>query len=151
VSNVTTTHTISGVGGPAGGSSSAGGSGQFGYHIITPSAGVATIDINALGGTTTCFCFRLVLNATAVSIPAPIWTGGTIVAGLKIWLYIFQDSTGHRAMPTFAHAATGDFGNEVASQQIFGVASTMSVFQMTYHGTRWLLDVQTCPTGLATS
>jgi hypothetical protein len=149
--NTTVSHTISGVGGPAGGSSSAGGSGQFGYHIITPVAGVATIDINALGGSTTCFCFRLVLNATAVSIPAPIWTGGTIAAGLKIWLYVFQDATTPRAKPSFAHAATGDFGDEVASQEISRDLNTMSVFQLTYHGTRWLLDVETIPTGLATS
>jgi len=133
----------------SGGGGGGGGTGITGYYVITPVAGVATIDLGILGAGTYCSSFRLVLNATAVSIPAPIWTGGTIAAGLKFWLYLYQDATGDRAIPAFDHAAAGDFGDEVASQQIDGTPSTMSVYQLTYHGTRWLLDVQSVPSGLA--
>ncbi len=140
--------TRTGVGSSGGGGGGVG-AGVTGYHIITPVAGVATIDLAVLGAGTYCSAFRLVLDATAVSIPAPIITGSSIVAGMKFWLYLYQDSTGDRAIPVFDHAATGDFGDEVASQQIDGTPSTMSVYQLTYHGTRWLLDVQSVPSGLA--
>ncbi len=135
--------------GSAGSTGGSGSAGAFGYHVISPSGGHAVIDIAILGTGTTCFCFRLVLNGTAVSVPAPIWTGGTIVAGLKIWLYVYQDSTGNRDKPAFDHAASGDFGDDVAAQEPDGTPSTMSVYQLTYHGTRWLLDVESIPTGLA--
>jgi len=109
---------------------------------------VATIDIAILGVGTTCFMFRLVLSGTAVSIPAPIWTGGAIVAGLKIFLYVYQDATGGRLPPTFDHAAAGDFATDVDQQQIDGTPDTRSMYPLSYEGTRWTLDTQTIPTGM---
>ncbi len=135
--------------GSGGGSSGGGSTGNFGYHVLVPSAGVATIDIGILGGGLTCFVFRLALDATAVSIPVIVWTGGTLVAGLKIWLYLDQDGTGGRLIPTFATGVADGFAADIQDQQIDGTANTRSMYQIQYHGTRWCLDVFT--TGMATS
>ncbi len=124
--------------------------GDFGYSIIVPASGVATIDIG-LAGTGTCFMFRLGLNGTPVSIPAPIWTGGSIHAGIKIWLYLDQDATGNRDLPTFATGSAGDFTTDVQNQQIDGTPLTRTAYQLTYHGTRWCLDFPTVGTGMAIS
>ncbi len=139
-----------------GGSGGSGGStGNFGYAVITPSGGspppaIAQIDISDGGSPpTTRFIFRLGLSAIPVMFPAPIWTGGTISAGLKIWLFIDQDATGNRATPTFATGSSGDFSTDVAGQQIDGTGSTRSCYALTYHGTRWTLDTENISTGMS--
>lgn len=133
------TITKTGVGSASGGGGGGGGSGQFGYHVITPAAGNATIDIAALGAGTTCFCFRLVLTGTAVTILAPIWTGGSIVAGLKVWLFLDQDGSGSRVTPTFAGGA-GAFTTDTIGWEVNPTPSTRTTYQFTYHGTIWGLD-----------
>lgn len=144
---VSRTITLAGVGTSSGGG---GGSnaGMFGFFTITPSGGLAQIDIAALGAGTTCFCFRLVLNATAVSIPNPVWTGGSIVAGMKIWLYLEQDATGNRDVPGFQTGSTGSFTSDLTTQQIDGTPSTRTAIQLMYHGTRWAMDFSPIGTGM---
>ncbi len=137
-----------GVGAPNGGSST-GNAGVFGYHTITPVSGAATIDIGILGGGVSCFCFRIVLNATSITIPAPIWTGGSIVAGVKIWVYFVIDPAFLNVLPVFATGSTGTFHADANNQQLDGTFNTITCFQFTYHGTRWILDVTPVGTGMS--
>ena len=114
-----------------------------GYYVITPSGGHATIDLaNGLNQ-------DLVLNGSAVTILAPIFTGGSITAGLSFTLYLDQDSTGNRAAPTFTGGANGFVSNTGALIQISPTASTRTAIVFTYHGTYWSLDSVT--TGIALS
>lgn len=138
------TITIAGVGATSGGGGGGGSAGQFGYHIITPSGGNAAIDLN--NG----FIQRLVLNASAVNFTAPIWTGGSIVAGLKLWLFVDQDATGGRIPPTFDSGA-GGFSTDCPAQQLDGTPDTRSLYQLTYHGSIWCLDFGPISTGMAIS
>lgn len=106
-----------------------------GYFTVTPDgSGNVTIDLaNGLNQ-------RLVLSATAVTILAPIFTGGAIVPGSWFALYVDQDATGGRAAPTYTGGAGGFATDLGLTQSISGVASTRAVQQFTYHGSTWGLD-----------
>ena len=104
-----------------------------GYYTITPAFGNAIIDLaNGLNQ-------RLVLSASAVTLLKPVWTGGTIVAGLSITLYIDQDASGGRATPIFTGGA-GGFGSDTGSEQVAPDLNTRTSAIFTYHGTRWIRD-----------
>jgi hypothetical protein len=100
------------------------------FYTITPSAGNATVDLaNALTQ-------RLVLNATPVTILAPVFGGGAIAAGMTFTLILDQDATGGRAIPTFTSGA-GGFAGEVGTWQIDGTLSTRTTYVFLYSGTGW--------------
>jgi len=133
--------------------SSGGSTGNFGYHVLVPTGGspppsTATIDISdGMSPPGQRFIFRLNLNSVEVFVDKPIWTGGTIAAGLKIWLIVYQDGSGQRARPTFA-SGSGGFASNIALQQIDGTANTRTMYPLTFEGTYWTLDVETVPTGM---
>lgn len=107
---------------------------EDGYFTVTPVAGSVTIDLaNGVNQ-------RLVLSASAVTILPPIFTGGSINAGMSFSLYVDQDFLGNRAIPTFTGGA-GGFASDVQAQQIDGTASTRTAYQFTFHGTVWGLDI----------
>lgn len=92
--------------------------------------------------------FRIVLDtttatgvpaATIATIVAPIFTGGTISAGMSFTLYIDQDATGGWPVPNFA-AGAGGFASDVPLQGIAGDLSTRTTYILTWHGTVWGLD-----------
>lgn len=96
------------------------------------------------------FNWRIVLTSatatgspatTIASIPAPIYTGGTIQPGMFFTLYVDQDSTGGWPLPGF-QSGPGGFTSDVPSQSIDGTPTTRSVFQFGYHadGTIWGLE-----------
>jgi hypothetical protein len=104
-----------------------------GYYTITPVMGNAAIDLaNGLNQ-------RLVLSGAAVTFLAPIWTGGSINAGVAITLYIDQDATGGRATPIFTGSA-GGFGSDTASEEVAPDANTRTSATFRYHGTIWIRD-----------
>jgi hypothetical protein len=107
-----------------------------GYYTVTPSGGHAVVDlVNGLNQ-------RLVLNGTPVVINAPIFTGGVISDGAYITIYLDQDVTGGRAIPSFAGGADG-FSSNIQSQVIMdGSAGTRTSLQVTFHGSIWGLDSQ---------
>jgi hypothetical protein len=107
-----------------------------GYYTVTPSGGHAVVDlVNGLNQ-------RLVLNGTPVVINAPIFTGGVISDGAYITIYLDQDVTGGRAVPSFAGGADG-FSSNIQSQVIMdGSAGTRTSLQVTFHGSIWGLDSQ---------
>lgn len=136
---VARTITLAGVGVSGGGGGGGTNAGLFGLKVVTPSGGNATIDIAALGAGTTCFKFKLTLNGSAVTILAPIWTGGTIVAGIEIWIYVVQDATGNRAKPVFTGGA-GGFATDIIAWEPDPTHDTMTAYQLNYMGTRWTMD-----------
>lgn len=81
----------------------------------------------------------LLTSATATTILAPIWTGGTIVSGVSFTLYIDQDSTGNWPCPIFA-LGTGSWTIDVQNQGIDGTPSTRTIYIFTFHGVRFGLD-----------
>jgi hypothetical protein len=105
-----------------------------GYFVITPSAGNATIDLangpNQL----------LLLNGTAVTILAPIWTGGTVAAGNRVYLYLDQDATGGRAAPTFTLGAGAFASDTPAVVSPDSTPSTRTYLCFVFHGSIWALD-----------
>ena len=111
-----------------------------GYYIITPAAGNAVIDL--FNGATQ----DLLLNGTAVTVLAPVFTGGVVAAGLTFTLYLDQDATGGRAIPTFASGA-GGFAADVGTWQIDGTASTRTTYVFEYSGSAWGLTVLPPATG----
>lgn len=132
-----------GVGASTGGGGGGGtNAGLFGLHTITPASGHAVIDVAANGAGTTCFNFKLVVNGTAVTVDDVKWTGGTLVAGIKVWLYVIQDSTGNRAKPVFIpHSGPNNgFSADVIGQEISPDADLYTVYQLMFMGTIWVLD-----------
>lgn len=103
------------------------------FYTITPAAGHAVVDL--ANGTKQ----RLVLNGTAVILDPPIWTGGTIVAGQPLDLYLDMDVTGGRARPTFAAGYAADASDGDASP-IAADASTRTVVRWVYDGAIWSID-----------
>jgi hypothetical protein len=96
-----------------------------GYYTVVPVAGVATVDLsNGSPGTSGAMNQRVVLNATAVTIAAPVFSTGTITDGLSFTLFLDQDATGGRAIPTFDAA----FDASVATWQIDGTLSTRTAY-----------------------
>jgi hypothetical protein len=114
-----------------------------GYYTITPAGGHAVVDLsNGLNQ-------RLVLNASAVTIDAPLFSGGSIVAGSWVTLYLDQDATGSRAIPTFAGGVGGFVSNTGTQIQMDPTPNTRTALTFTYHGSYWSLDSQ--QTGAAIS
>ncbi|CAB4130973.1 hypothetical protein UFOVP130_49 [uncultured Caudovirales phage] len=103
-----------------------------GYLTITPVAGNATINLDASRN------FRLVLSGSAVTILAPIKTGGA-VAGDWFTLYVDQDATGGRDKPLWT-TGSGGFAGDVAGINIDPAPSTRTSYLFTFHGTRWCMD-----------
>lgn len=136
------TITLSGVGTGGGGGGGGTNAGLFGLFTITPAAGHAAIDIAANGAGTTTFNFKLVVNGTPVIVDDPKWTGGTLVAGIKVWLYVIQDATGSRPKPVFvAHSGlVNGFSADIIGQEISPDANLYTGYQMTFMGTIWVLD-----------
>jgi hypothetical protein len=124
------------------GGSSGGSGGLGGFTVITPASGNATIDLG-LGLTQ-----LLVLSASAVTILAPIFTGGTIVAGANFLLFIEQDATGGRATPTFTGGA-GAFASDTGTDSVAPDASTRTIYWFSYDGSIWAAN--TFRTGRAIS
>jgi hypothetical protein len=93
-------------------------------------------------------CQRFVLSAatatgtplaTAATVLAPIFTGGTIGAASSFRLYIDQDATGGWVGPAFT-LGSGAFAADVPHQSIDGTPSTRSTYLFTFHGSAWCLD-----------
>jgi hypothetical protein len=108
-----------------------------GYVILTIVSDHVTPDLS-LG-----LNFKLILNQAAqVTVNNPIFTGGSIIPGSTMTLYVIEDSSGGRPTPAF----DSDFGSDVA-QEIDGAADTRSIFGLTFHDeSLWHLD--TFQTGL---
>lgn len=130
--------TGSGAAGPPGATGApgtGGGSGSSAYYTITPSGGNALIDLS--NGTRQ----RLVLSATAVSIPSVIYTSET-----QFTLYVDEDAVGGRDAPQFNTSMTlpaGTFAVDVPLVQIDPTANTRTTYQFGLHpGTPdvWGLD-----------
>lgn len=74
--------------------------------------------------------FRLTLNQAArVTVQNPMWTGGALVAGLAITIYVVQDATGSRPTPSWDTA----FGSDVKALQLAPDAGTQSVYILRLH------------------
>lgn len=101
------------------------------FYTITPAAGHAVVDL--ANGTKQ----RLVLTGTAVILDAP--TGGVIVAGQPLDLYLDMDATGGRARPTFAAGYAADASDGDASP-IAADLSTRTAIRWVYDGTIWSID-----------
>lgn len=85
--------------------------------------------------------FRLTLApGPRIEVLNPIWTGGALVAGLAINLYVVQDAVGHRPTPSWGSA----FGNDVLALQIDGTPDTQSGYALKLHpkgsGLIWRID-----------
>jgi hypothetical protein len=105
------------------------------YPAITPAAGVATVDLaNGLNQV-------LVLNATAVTIPAPVYTGEALIDGAWFTLYLRQDTTGNRALPTFTHALAAFCGNAANVISYSPDANTDTAVTFTLRGGYWIPDL----------
>lgn len=114
-----------------------------GYFTITPSGGNATVDLaNGLNQ-------RLVLTGSAVTILAPVFTGGTIAAGQTFSLYLDQDATGGRAIPAFTGGVGAFTSNTGSVVQMDPTPSTRTPLVFTFHGSYWSIDSQ--QTGVAIS
>lgn len=126
-----------GGGGIIGGNATGGGTTGVtggGWYTITPAAGNATV--NLANG----FNQRLVLNGTAVTILAPTFSTGSIIAGMSFNLYLDQDATGGRAMPTFTGGADGFISSTANQISMDATASTGTVIAFKFDGTRWRMD-----------
>jgi len=110
-----------------------------GYYTITPSGGIAIIDLaNGIRQ-------RLVLNGSAVTVPSPIFTGSAITPNLgSLTFYVDQDATGGRDGPEFNTALTatvGTFAQDVPSVQLDPTPKTRTTFVLAPHaGPLWCLD-----------
>lgn len=99
--------------------------GGGGFLTLTIASNAVTPDLSL--GT----LFKVTLNqSTQITINNPIYTGGTLVPGMTLTLWIFQDSTGARPSPAWGTA----FPAYNASAPIIAPdASTHSVATLTYH------------------
>lgn len=110
-----------------------------GYYTIVPVAGAATVDL-ANG-----FTQRILLvAATGVNVPSPVFTGGTIVAGIHFTLYVDEPPAGGADAPQFNTATTlpaGNFTSDVPLVQIDPTGNTRTTYQFGSHpGIVWGLD-----------
>lgn len=105
-----------------------------GYVTITPSGGVAAIDLGQGD------CFAITLDGTPVAIAAPTWVN-PIPAGSQIVIYVNQDATGGRNKPTWATGVDG-YASDLSEVNLDPAANTQTTFRLTYHGAGsiWALD-----------
>jgi hypothetical protein len=96
---------------------------------------VLTIAANAVTPVMSVTCQKLILNQAAqVTVNNPT---GSIGAGLPFKLYVIQDATGGR--PTMLWGTA--FGQDVATQVLFGTPNTRSAYVMTFQDdSKWHLD-----------
>ena len=108
---------------------------QNGYLTITPSAGNLSIDLTEYGN------FRYVMSASVVALLPPT-SSIAIKAGDWFTLYLDQDATGSRLIPTFTGGVGGFSSNTNNIIQIDPTASTRTSLVFTFHGSYWGLDSQ---------
>jgi hypothetical protein len=82
--------------------------------------------------------FRVVLDGSTMAMSAPTFTGGTIAAGMRIWLYFEQDATGSRPGPATWDAA---FAADGGRDDVDGAPSVRTMQQWMYDGALWCLDI----------
>jgi len=113
-----------------------------GWAVLVITSNAVTADLSVAKN------FELVLDQSArVTVDVPVWSGGSIVAGDEMSLYVFQDSTGERPTPAFA-SGTGGFGSDVQAAVLQGDPTTYSLYQLKFHNDNlWHLD--SFSTGLA--
>lgn len=83
---------------------------------------------------------------TPVTLPAPVFTGGSIAASLTFTLFVDQDAAGNCLIPIFA-GGVGGFATDVGSWQIDGTASTRTTYVFLYSGSAFGLSVLPPATG----
>jgi hypothetical protein len=118
--------------------------GSFTYYDAIPDSS-GSVEIDFTNG----FIFSVTLGPTALTILAPVFTGGVVIAGMRFSLYIDQDATGGRINPIFTGGA-GAFASDVGVISIDPTPSTETACQFTFDGNIWKLDY-TPRTGGATS
>lgn len=80
---------------------------------------------------------RILLDqATRVTIKNPIFTGGDIIAGSWLALYIDTDATADRPSPAFESA----YGASVQAIQTSNLANKRNALMLTFDGTKWTVD-----------
>lgn len=110
----------------------------WGYYTIVPdTSNHATIDLgNGLNQ-------RLVLTPTAATIPLPIFSGGTIVAGATFYLYLDQPSGGGCPLPIFTGGVNGFVSSTQDQIPQVGIPNTRTAIGFTFHGQYWSIDTVT--------
>ncbi len=88
--------------------------------------------------------FKLIINqATQVIVHNPILTGGAIVPGATMALYVLTDGTDGRLTPDFTDTA---WGTDVQAQLISGTANSRNPYLMTFHDDNlWHMDAPVTP------
>src|ERR1041385_964692 len=97
------------------------------YTLVAGGGGTMAIDL--VHGVN----FRLLLNGTLYTLLAPTYTGGAIVAGMRISIYAEQDATGQRTGPTYTTGA-GGFANDQDLQQIDPTPSRRTKLEVFFDG-----------------
>jgi hypothetical protein len=136
------------VSGSAVSAASAGEGGTIDSRLITVApdgSGNVAIDLGANQRS-----FLLVLDGTAATMKKPIFTGGTITAGLRFVLYLDEDATGGHDGPTY-ETGSGGFTTDEGLAEVDGRAGRRTFQQFTFDADadRWVLDFYRL--GVATS
>jgi hypothetical protein len=83
----------------------------------------------------------LLLNATPVTVIAPVFTGGTLQDGAWFTLYLRQDAVVDRPLPTFLNFA-GAFSSNVADVIRYSPDANMDTpVTFTLRGGYWVPDL----------
>ena len=102
---------------------------------LFPSGGVAVPDLASSGPLGS---FQLTLNASAVTVENPIFTGANIPAGAQINIFVDEDGTGGRPAPTFQTGA-GGFSPDLNTLAIVEDANTRTIYGLCFDGVIWNL------------
>lgn len=95
-----------------------------GYHA---NAGAATVTPDLANG----WFHQVTLDRSTTTLAAPIYTGGTVAAGMRLAIKLLLDATSGRQV------AWNAIYKGVSAFEISTVASTYSTFWFIYDGTYW--------------